>query len=129
MVRLETATFLHNGNPVYPRQGHDPDRTHRFHLYTMSTGQIHPLAPSPAVVCHPQAVPDPGLYYSVQVSGDHIAILLNSVNAGENELIVWEWKSGIIEAVSSCITCLTPSATKKKTDHHRRRDTRLFFPV
>jgi hypothetical protein len=85
------------------RSGPDADHTYRFHLRTMSTGAPHPLALNSAVLCHVQAAPDSRLSYTIQISAEHLGILFNSVEDGENELIIWEWKSGVIEVVSkSC---------------------------
>jgi hypothetical protein len=66
----------------------------------MSTGGPHPKAPKPPVISYPQTVQDTQLSYTVQISAQHLGIFFNSAEAGENELAVWEWTSGALEAVS-----------------------------
>ncbi|KAK7059119.1 Amino-acid acetyltransferase, mitochondrial [Paramarasmius palmivorus] len=73
--------------------GTNANRSYRFHLRTMSKCTKHPLARE-SVLMHTQKVPDIQLSYSIQVSGDNLGILFNSVEAGENELIIWDWKTG-----------------------------------
>jgi hypothetical protein len=70
-----------------------------MHLRAMSTGEPHPLAPKLAVLSHLQRFRDSAASYTIQVSADHVGVLFHRVEAGENELIVWDWKSGHIEVV------------------------------
>lgn len=71
----------------------------------MSTGVAHPLAIKP-VICHIQVEPDPQLSYTIQISAEYFGILFFSVEDGQNELIIWEWKTGVIETVSKQQHCL-----------------------
>lgn len=71
----------------------------------MSTGIVHPLAIQP-VICHVQVEPDSQLSYTIQISADYLGILFSSVEDGQNELIIWEWKTGAIETVSKQQHCL-----------------------
>jgi len=66
----------------------------------MSTGAPHPMAPNPPIISYPQTVQDTQLSYTIQISAQHLGILFNSAEAGENELVVWEWTSGTTEVVS-----------------------------
>uniref|UniRef100_A0A0W0FGW4 F-box domain-containing protein n=1 Tax=Moniliophthora roreri TaxID=221103 RepID=A0A0W0FGW4_MONRR len=72
--------------------GNNADRCHRFYLRTMSKCTKHPLARDGFIV-HKQMVPD-RLSYSIQVSGDNVGVLFNSLESGENELVIWDWKTG-----------------------------------
>ncbi|RDB28805.1 hypothetical protein Hypma_015693 [Hypsizygus marmoreus] len=74
--------------------GPNPDHNYRFHLRTLSSGGQHPLAFNPAVICHPQTTEDMQMTYTMQISEDHFGVLFNSLNDGENEFCIWEWKSG-----------------------------------
>ncbi|KAG7099024.1 hypothetical protein E1B28_000907 [Marasmius oreades] len=76
--------------------GQNPDHCYRIHLRTMSSCTRHPQANGDVLV-HKQESPDPHLSYSIQVSGEHLGILFHSVEAGVNEIIVWNWRSGHIK--------------------------------
>ncbi|KAF9462092.1 hypothetical protein BDZ94DRAFT_1261927 [Collybia nuda] len=75
--------------------GHS-DHTYRFHLRTMSTGADHPLALQP-VICHIQEKPNLQVSYAIQISTEFLGIFLISAEE-ENELFIWEWKTGVIES-------------------------------
>jgi len=75
----------------------DPDHSYHFHLRTMSTGGPHPKAPNPPVISYPQTAQDIQLSYTVQISAQHLGILFNSDEVGENQLAIWEWTSGVLE--------------------------------
>ena len=66
----------------------------------MSTGGPHPKAPNPPIISYPQTVHDAQLSYTVQISAQHLGILFNSAETGENELAIWDWTSGVSETVS-----------------------------
>jgi hypothetical protein len=51
-----------------------------------------------AIITHRQVDPDFLVRYTLQVSGDHVGILIHG-HDGESELLVVEWKTGLIEMV------------------------------
>lgn len=65
----------------------------------MSTGIVHPLASQP-IISHVQIEPDPDLSYTVQISAEYLGILFSDGLAEQNDLIIWNWKTGAIELVS-----------------------------
>ncbi|KAL0578615.1 Amino-acid acetyltransferase, mitochondrial [Marasmius crinis-equi] len=72
------------------------DRSYRFHIKTLSGCEKHPLSTGDGILVHRQIFPDPNLSYTIQVSGKHLGILLNSFEVGENELLVWNWQTGAL---------------------------------
>ncbi|KAK1228646.1 hypothetical protein PQX77_008240 [Marasmius sp. AFHP31] len=79
-----------------------PDRSYRFHIKTLSSCTKHPLyvgdgPDDPGVIVHRQRFPDPHLSYTVQISGHHLGVLFNSVEMGENEIIIWDWRNGAMK--------------------------------
>jgi hypothetical protein len=83
------------------RRGKSTSHAHRFHLLCLKTGAVHPLAPDPPVLSHEQQAEDNELSYSIQISDDYMGILFHSVRVGENELVIWNWKTGDINLVCS----------------------------
>lgn len=69
---------------------------HRLHFLSLekSPGAPHPLAKGGHEILHCQNFRDPGMSLAIQVSGDFAGILFNTVEAGVNEFIVWNWKTG-----------------------------------
>ncbi|TFK36862.1 hypothetical protein BDQ12DRAFT_633178 [Crucibulum laeve] len=76
--------------------GANADHTHRIHLRSLSTAGQHPSARTP-VLTHIQDERDAGYSYTIQISGDYVGILFNTMLTGENELLIWNWKKGILE--------------------------------
>jgi hypothetical protein len=89
--------FLHI---LTSRSGQNPDHSYHLHLRTMSTGGPHPKAPNPPIISYPQLVQDTQVSYSLQISAQHLGIIFHSVEGEENILAIWEWTSGVLEAVS-----------------------------
>jgi hypothetical protein len=74
---------------------------YRIRLLTLSTGEEHRLASDTATL---ELLPaDPRIHwsYSIRISGDYVGILLmNNGDVGDddsdrNELVVWNWKTGV----------------------------------
>ncbi|KAI0257677.1 hypothetical protein BJV78DRAFT_1164288 [Lactifluus subvellereus] len=64
-------------------------------LHTLSTGEKHPLARNIATLEYTRIVLEDAHIssYSIRVSGDYVGILFAS-HEDENELVVWNWKTG-----------------------------------
>ncbi|KAK2461640.1 hypothetical protein APHAL10511_006103 [Amanita phalloides] len=73
------------------------DRSYRIHLRALSTGQIHPLGSGSRVLSHEQQWRD-HVTYSIQTCGDTLAILLDSHEFNETEVVLWNWKTGQVLA-------------------------------
>ncbi|KAH9937048.1 uncharacterized protein B0H18DRAFT_968898 [Fomitopsis serialis] len=70
-----------------------PTSVFHVHLRNMYTGAPHPAAPNPAVLTHQ---PDgTQASYGIQISGDHIGIFVLSANEISNEVVIWNWKTGV----------------------------------
>ncbi|KAG7450677.1 uncharacterized protein BT62DRAFT_529398 [Guyanagaster necrorhizus] len=81
LVLIETSRWGRNPNPSF-----------QLHLWSMSSGKAHVYASVP-VLKHAQKVPDHGMSYTIQVSGDYLGVEFNGNNAPK-ELVVWNWKTG-----------------------------------
>lgn len=82
------------------RSGSLSDHTYRFHLRTLSTGERHPLAPGDEpVFTHEQELGTTQVSYSIQISGDYIGVLFHNVSPGENEFLIWHWKTNQVQMV------------------------------
>lgn len=91
--------------------------THKYHLLTLSTFQPHPMATFPILDFPPQGQMVWRTTQLLQVMGDILVVLVsryiaNWVLAGipmalpglahsknEEELVVWNWKTGNVQAV------------------------------
>ncbi|KAI9445328.1 hypothetical protein H4582DRAFT_909672 [Lactarius indigo] len=70
----------------------------RIHMYSLSTGEKHPLAGSAGAVEHTLAVPDVVIIrwsYSIRICGDYVGILFIERFERRNELVVWNWRTGV----------------------------------
>jgi hypothetical protein len=67
----------------------------QIRLHTLSTGETHPLARNPATLEYTRIVPGHTIVssYSIRVSADYVGILF-LYHDDENELVVWNWKTG-----------------------------------
>ncbi|KAF6766560.1 hypothetical protein DFP72DRAFT_866994 [Ephemerocybe angulata] len=76
--------------------GYSHDWVHRAHFLSLekNPGAPHPLAKGGPVISHAQNFMDPEMSYTIQVSGNLVGILIHTIQAGENEFLVWDWKSG-----------------------------------
>ena len=78
----------------------------RVRLHSLSTGEEHRLARDNATLEHLPAVPRVRWLQSIRISGDYLGILfINQDNDGDddddgNELVVWNWKTGVKILVS-----------------------------
>lgn len=72
---------------------------YRIHLLQLSTGKSHHDAPNPALLHHQTA----GANYSfvIQISREYLAIMFISSDDNDSYLVVWNWKTGEIEMVST----------------------------
>ena len=71
---------------------------YRVHLLQLSTGQSHDEAAKPGILSHSTE----GFDYSfaIQVCGDRLSVLfIGHTMESENDLLVWNWKSGKTETV------------------------------
>jgi hypothetical protein len=79
----------------------------RIQLRTLSTGEKHPLAESTAaVVEHTLSAPEVILAswtHSIRIAGDYVGILFLELFDGRNELVVWNWKTGVRKLVVSTV--------------------------
>ncbi|RDX52576.1 hypothetical protein OH76DRAFT_1400371 [Lentinus brumalis] len=65
----------------------------RMHLRSMTTGMVHPMSPPGGVLVHWH---EPEHAYSIQISNDHLAVLLTDHRSLDSELVVWNWKTGAV---------------------------------
>ncbi len=65
----------------------------RMHLRSMTTGVVHPMSPPGGVLVHWH---EPEHAYSIQISNDHLAVLLTDHRNLDSELVVWNWKTGAV---------------------------------
>lgn len=81
----------------------------RIRLLSLSTGEGHRLARDNATLEHLPAVLRLRWTHSIRISGDYLGILfINNDDDGDdddddddgNELVVWNWKTGVINLVS-----------------------------
>ncbi|EPT03889.1 hypothetical protein FOMPIDRAFT_74431 [Fomitopsis schrenkii] len=70
-----------------------PTSVFNVHLRDMYTGAPHPAAPNPAVLTL-QPVGHQ-VSYSISISGDYLGIYVLSANEINNEVIIWNWKTGV----------------------------------
>lgn len=75
-----------------------PTSVFNVHLRDMYTGAPHPAAPNPAVLTL-QPVGHQ-VSYSISISGDYLGIYVLSANEINNEVIIWNWKTGVCKLVS-----------------------------
>ena len=69
----------------------------------MSTGAAHPSSTNPSVLQHPIENADQNWEYCIIISGDCLGIMSKAVDAAEadNQLVVWNWKTGKVMMVRS----------------------------
>ncbi|KAJ4490426.1 hypothetical protein J3R30DRAFT_3278775 [Lentinula aciculospora] len=70
-------------------------RYHRIHIRSMSTATRHPLATGTGFIKHLQSSLD--ISYSIQISMDFLAIFFHAAGLSVNEIVIWEWKSGLMK--------------------------------
>jgi hypothetical protein len=70
-------------------------------LRRLSTGAVHPLAPTPANITHVLDESIDPLSFSLQISGKYLGVLFISGGEGESELVIWDWKTGRVQLVST----------------------------
>jgi hypothetical protein len=86
----------------------------RIRLLSLSTGEGHRLAGDNATLEHLPAVLRLRWMHSIRISGDYLGILfINNDDDGDdddddggNELVVWNWKTGVINLVSEYLHLL-----------------------
>ena len=85
----------------------------RVRLHSLSTGEEHRLARDNATLEHLPVVPRLRWLHSIRVSGDYLGILFinhdNDVGDDDddgNELVVWNWKTGVKNLVSEYLHLL-----------------------
>ncbi|EAU92699.2 hypothetical protein CC1G_01744 [Coprinopsis cinerea okayama7 len=84
------------------------ETTHTLHLLSLENnpGQPHPLPrPENRVLHLVQGFRDPGFSYTIQVSGDHIGLLVITAHYRLHEFVIWNWKTGnmLLDTVSESI--------------------------
>lgn len=67
----------------------------RFHLRSLRTGKPHPFAPSTPFLSHEANVLP--ISYTLQLSGDHLAVIIFPQDTLDLELRVWNWKTGELQ--------------------------------
>ena len=74
-------------------------------MRTLSTGEKHPLAESTATLEHTLAtIPERDVsVYSIRICGDFVGILVRNAERGGNELVVWDWKTGVQNLMVSIV--------------------------
>jgi hypothetical protein len=78
----------------------------RIRLLSLSTGEEHRLVRDNATLEHLPAVPRARWMHSIRISGDYLGILFINDDGDDdddddgNELVVWNWKTGIKNLVS-----------------------------
>jgi hypothetical protein len=86
----------------------------RIRLLTLSAGEEHRLAGDNATLEHLPAVPHVHWTHSIRISGDYLGILFINIDGdgdGDNdddgnELVVWNWKTGVKTLVSEYLHLL-----------------------
>lgn len=74
---------------------------HRMHLRRLSTGAVHPSAPTPGnltYLCDENIDP---VSFSFQISGKYLGVLFISGGEEESELVIWDWTTGHVQLVST----------------------------
>lgn len=83
---------------------------YRIRLLTLSTGEKHRLTKDTATIECTRGVPanlDIRWSYSIRVNKDYVGVLsINNDDVDENELVVWNWKTGAINLVRECFLLL-----------------------
>ncbi|KAJ3550285.1 hypothetical protein NMY22_g566 [Coprinellus aureogranulatus] len=69
---------------------------HQIHLLSLerTPGTPHPLAKGGHILSLTQDFIDPELSFTIQISNDYLGIMAHTAHAGQNEFIVWNWKTG-----------------------------------
>ncbi|KII87711.1 hypothetical protein PLICRDRAFT_54778 [Plicaturopsis crispa FD-325 SS-3] len=65
----------------------------RIHLLSLSTGRPHPSVSGSSVLSHTPAEYDSDWWYTIQICGKHIGVMLFDP-AESGELLVWDWTVG-----------------------------------
>ncbi|KAF8167746.1 hypothetical protein B0H34DRAFT_682904 [Crassisporium funariophilum] len=73
------------------------ERQFRVHLRTLSNGKPHPLARDAPVLSLPQVTEEGSVSYTIQISGNFLAVHFCPNTIGENELAIWNWKTGVLQ--------------------------------
>jgi hypothetical protein len=92
-------------------------------------GNPHPSAKGGHILSMTQDFIDPELSFTIQVSGDFLGIQTNTVQAGQNELVVWNWKTGERKMVTVCPTSLNWNLILSMTVSHWRRVAFVLLPL
>ncbi|KAG5653347.1 hypothetical protein H0H81_000969 [Sphagnurus paluster] len=76
----------------------DTEQPCRIHLRSLSTGKPHSMAQNPVIICDVQKVNSPrDISHTIQVLADFLGILFSYSDVPENELYIWDWKTGMVE--------------------------------
>ncbi|KAH6916880.1 hypothetical protein BKA70DRAFT_1250852 [Coprinopsis sp. MPI-PUGE-AT-0042] len=72
------------------------ETTHTLHLMSLESapGEPHPLAHDDKTLQHVIDFRDLGLSYIISISGEYVALLISTRHSGENEFIIWNWRTG-----------------------------------
>jgi hypothetical protein len=78
----------------------------RIRFLTLSSGETHPLARDTPTVEYTRTIPEnPHIRwsFSIRISGDYLGILVMNDDDDDdddgNELVVWNWKTGVMNLV------------------------------
>jgi hypothetical protein len=75
----------------------------RMHLRRLSTGAVHPSAPTPGSLTYMynENINPLSFRVSFQISGRHLGVLFVSGGEEESELVIWDWTTGHVHLVST----------------------------
>lgn len=71
---------------------------YRMHVLELFTGQKHPDTTSTGVVDH--SAGDNHFSFAIQISGQYVGVMFISHDVHDNQLLVWNWRTGATELVS-----------------------------
>lgn len=69
-------------------------------LRRLSNGEPHPSAPKPAALSHSLDTSVARVSFAIQICANYLGVLFVSGGEGDNELVVWDWKTGAVHLVS-----------------------------
>lgn len=75
-----------------------PNDIFHVHLCNLYTGAPHSPAPNPAVLTLRPVGNQSS--YSISISGDYLGVYMLSTNGIANEVVIWNWKTGVCKLVS-----------------------------
>jgi hypothetical protein len=73
----------------------------QIHLRRLSTGDGHPSAPRPPVLLISVDRHVHHRSYFIQISRNHLGVMIISGHGVQGELVVWDWKTGNVKMVRS----------------------------